>query len=70
MLHLYYTNLSTADEKSNFISEVMTKCRVGYPIVRSWIAKPNSCARRNPKAVYRPILSEITGIPEKKLFKK
>jgi len=70
MLHLYYTNLSDNDEKSKFISEVIEKCRVSYMTVRSWIAKPGSVTHRNPKAVYQKILSEITGIPEKKLFKK
>ena len=68
MLRMYYTNL-TSSEKSKFISEVCEKCRVNYPTVRSWIAKPTSSTHRNPKPVYRPFLSEITGIPENKLFK-
>jgi len=69
MLHLYYTNLGNNLEKNNFINEVVEKCRVNYPTVRSWIAKPGSTTRRNPKLIYRQILSEITGIPESKLFK-
>ena len=69
MLHLYYTNLQNNKEKSNFITEVMEKCRVGYPTVRAWIARPNSSMYRNPKPVYRPHLSEITGMPEDKLFR-
>lgn len=69
MLRLYYTNLQTCDEKSKFIHEVCEKCRVNYPTVRSWIAKIDSPHRRIPKPVYRPILSEVTGIPENKLFK-
>lgn len=69
MLHLYYANLANNCEKTNFINEVCSKCRVNYPTVRSWIAKPGSSTNRTPKPVYRPILSEITGIPENKLFK-
>jgi len=69
MLHLYYTNLSKGKEKNDFIAEVMQKCRVGYPTVCSWIKSPSLDGHRNPKAVYRPILSEITGIKEEKLFK-
>lgn len=69
MLHLYYTNLGNPVEKRKFIQEVIDKCKVTYPIVQSWIAKPAAKGKRNPKAIYRPILSEITGIPEKKLFK-
>lgn len=68
MLYLYYTNLGSSETKSNFISEIIQKCRVGYPTVRSWIAKPGSKGYRNPKPVYKAILSEITGIPESKLF--
>lgn len=69
MLHLYYANLQSNSEKSNFINEVCQKCRVNYPTVRSWIVKPGASTYRNPKPVYRPIIAEITGIPENKLFK-
>lgn len=69
MLHLYYTNLGNSDEKQKFIQEIIDKCKVTYPIARSWIAGPACKGKRNPKPIYRPILSEITGIPEKKLFK-
>lgn len=69
MLHLYYTNLGNSVEKQKFIQEIIDKCKVTYPIVRSWIAKSDSSTHRNPKAIYRPILSEITGIKEAKLFK-
>jgi len=69
MLHLYYTNLSKGKEKNDFIDEVIKKCRVGYPTVCSWIKAPTLKGHRNPKPVYRPILSEITGIKEEKLFK-
>ena len=69
MLNLYYTNLGDSKEKNKFISEVIEKCRVNYPTVRSWISKPGATNHRNPKSVYRPILSEITGIKEEKLFK-
>lgn len=70
MLHLYYTNLISIEEKNNFLDEIALKCRVRPSTVRSWIAKPASNAFRNPKPVYRGILSEITGIKEEKLFKK
>lgn len=69
MLHLYYASLGKNSEKSKFFNEVMQKCRVGYPTVRTWVAKPDSVTHRNPKPVYWPILSTITGIPENKLFK-
>lgn len=69
MLHLYYTNLQNNKEKNKFFDETMKKCRVNYPTVRSWVSRPGSVAHRNPKPVYWPILSEITGIPESKLFK-
>lgn len=69
MLHLYYTNLSTREEKADFIAEVIQKCKVTYPIVRSWIAKKGSTTQRNPKSIHRGILAEITGIKEEKLFK-
>jgi hypothetical protein len=69
MLHLYYTSLGKKDDKAKFIAEVIEKCMVTYPIVRSWIAKPSSTTKRTPKPVYRPILSQITGIKEDKLFK-
>ena len=69
MLYLYYTNLANSSEKNKFIAEVIEKCRVNYPTVRSWIAKPTSSTRRSPKPVYRGILAEITGIQENTLFK-
>ena len=69
MLHLYYTNLTSTEEKNKFLDETALKCRVRPSTVRSWIAKPKSNAFRNPKPVYRGILSEITGIKEEKLFK-
>jgi hypothetical protein len=69
MLHLYYTNLCSKKDKNKFIEEVMEKCMVGYPIVRTWISKPGSVTHRNPKAIYRPILAEITGIKADKLFR-
>ena len=69
MLHLYYTNLGNNLNKTKFINEVCEKCRVNYPTVRSWIAKPGGSMHRNPTPVYRPILSEITGIREDKLFR-
>ena len=70
MLHLYYTNLGNSELKQKFIQEIIEKCKVTYPIVRSWIAKKGSSAQRNPKPIYRPILAEITGIKENKLFKQ
>lgn len=69
MLYLYYTNLKKGDEKNKFIAEVMEKCRVGYPTVCSWIKKSTLKGYRIPKPVYRPIISEITGMKEDKLFK-
>jgi hypothetical protein len=70
MLHLYYTNLLNSEEKNKFIAEVVEKCRVNYPTVRSWIAKPSSSNSRSPKPIYRGILSQITGIQEDELFSK
>jgi hypothetical protein len=70
MLHLYYTNLLNSEEKNKFIAEVVEKCRVNYPTVRSWIAKPSSLNSRSPKPIYRGILSQITGIQENELFRK
>lgn len=69
MLHLFYTNLQKSLDKRKFLDEIMQKCRVGYPTARSWVSKPTAVTHRNPKPVYWPILSEITGIPENKLFK-
>ena len=69
MLYLYYTNLSKKEDKAKFIAEVEEKCMVTYPIVRSWIAKPGSKTKRNPKGLHRIILSQITGIKVDKLFK-
>ena len=66
-LRNYYMNL-TASDKDIFIKTVMGKCKMGYSTLRSWIADPTKSFARNPKRVYRPILSEITGIPEEKLF--
>ena len=70
MLRMYYTNLGSKSEKNKFIAEVMEKCRVNYPVVRSWLAPTASKTRRIPKPVYRGILSEITGMPENKLFRE
>ena len=69
MLHLYYTNLSNSNEKNKFIAEIIEKCRVSYPTVRSWIAKPGSTIYRIPKLIYRGIISEVTGIQENQLFR-
>lgn len=68
MLRTYYENLKGKKEKNAFLSEVQDKCRVNYPTVRAWIAKPESSTHRNPLSVYRPILARITGIKETKLF--
>lgn len=68
MLHLYYTNLGSNDDKNKFITEIIEKCRVNYPTVRSWIAKPGSSTYRIPKPIYRGIISEMTGIQENELF--
>jgi len=69
MLHLLYTNLGNPDQKRKFIQEIIDKCKVTYPIARTWIAKPGSSTKRNPKGIHRSILAEITGIKEEKLFK-
>ncbi len=68
MLHLYYTNLTKGSEKNNFIAEIMEKCRVNYPTVRSWISNPATKVHRTPKPLYRGIIAEITGIQENELF--
>jgi len=69
MLRLYYTNIANNKEKRKFLVEVVNKCRVGEGTVRTWLAKPGASAHRNPKPIYWPVLSEITGIKEEKLFK-
>lgn len=69
MIYYYYANLQRNSEKSKFISEIMKRCRVGYPTVRTWIAKPGTKIHRNPKPVYWPHIAEITGIPEEIMFK-
>ena len=70
MLHLYYANLSNRDEKNKFIAEIMEKCRVNYPTVRSWISKSGSYTCRISKPIYRGIISELTGIQESELFEQ
>lgn len=70
MLYLYYTNLGKSIEKNKFITEVMDKCRVTYPTVRSWVSPPNSKIYRNPKPIYRGIIAGITGIEETQLFEE
>jgi hypothetical protein len=69
MLHLYYTNLDNSQQRRAFLSEIMKKCRVGYPTARSWVMNPKANSYRSPKPVYWPILADITGIAEEKLFK-
>lgn len=69
MLRLYYASLQNNELKQKFFNEVMQKCRVNYPTVRCWVAKPGSSAHRTPKPLYRGVLAEITGIKEEKLFK-
>lgn len=70
MLHLYYTNLSNSNDKNKFIAEIIEKCRVSYPTVRSWIAKPGTTVYRIPKPIYRGIISEVIGIQENQLFEE
>ena len=70
MLHLYYTNLCNSNEKNKFIAEIMQKCRVSYPTVRSWIAKPGTKVYRIPKPIYRGIISEVIGVQENQLFEE
>lgn len=69
MLNLYYTSLKNVVEKRKFIQEVIDKCKVTYPIVQAWKKPHTSKGHRVPKPIYRPILAEITGIKESKLFK-
>jgi hypothetical protein len=57
-------------DKNKFIDLAMSKCKVKYPTVRSWVATIGSAGHRTPTLIYRPILSKITGIPEDVLFKK
>lgn len=68
MLNLYYTSLND-DQKRKFIQEVIDKCKVTYPIVQAWKKPKTIKGHRIPKPIYRPILAEITGIKEDKLFK-
>ena len=70
MLYMYYTNLGKNIKKNIFITEVMEKCRVTYPTVRSWVSPPNSRIHRNPKPIYRGIIAEIAGIEENQLFEQ
>lgn len=68
MLHQYYKNLSSIEEKSKFIETVKARCLVKESTVRSWVANPEAVAFRNPKSVYQKILSRITKIKESELF--
>ena len=70
MLYLYYTNLCKSIEKNKFITEVMEKCRVTYPTVRSWVSPTTSKIYRYPKPIYRGIIAEIAGIEENQLFEE
>lgn len=70
MLHLYYTNLEKKIDKLKFIQLIGEKCKVSYPTVRSWISKPEISNHRNPKPIYRTIISEIAGVPENTLFEE
>lgn len=69
MLNLYYTSLKNDDERRKFVQEVIDKCKVTYPIVMAWKKPQNKPGYRKPKPIYRPILADITGIKEEKLFK-
>jgi len=65
VLTSYYDGLpKLSAPKTDFVRELARRCGVIEPTVRLWIkgdSKPN-----NPEHI--KILSELTGIPEQKLF--
>lgn len=64
----FYNSLPE-EKKREFLETLVKKCRVSYPTVRGWIAKPGTSAHRTPSKIYRGIISSIMGKPENEVFK-